>query len=191
MEQTENRRIKMTRMLLEQSLIELMRTKSIHEITVKELCEKADINRSTFYKHYETVYALYSDILATVKAEIIDIIDSSQNDNTLFSHKVIETALNYVLERRELFLVLLSNNSNIGIGESIINVTDNFLDKDNTSVFSRYCTQFVTAGLTSIIWMWLNDENRNSSHDIAVLLHTLLNHGLKRAMNFANREGTD
>lgn len=189
MEQNENRRIKMTKLLLQQSLIELMHSKSIHQITVKELCNKADINRSTFYKHYETVYALYSDILANVNADIEVLIgDSRTDDNILYSHKTIEKILNYIYEKKELFLVLLSNNSNIGIGESIINVTDNFIDREKTTEFSRYCTQFVTAGMTSIIWMWLNDENRHTAHDIAVLLYTLLGYGLKRAISFANRE---
>lgn len=188
MERNENRRIKMTKFLLQQSLIELMHDKSIHEITVKELCEKADINRSTFYKHYETVYLLYSEILANVNRDISQIIGEMKTENLLYSHKTMEKILDYIYERKELFLVLLSNNSNIGIGESIINATDRFLDKEKTSEFSRYCTQFVTAGMTSIVWMWLNDENRHTSHDIAVLLYTLLGHGLRRAINFANRE---
>ena len=51
----ENRKIKYTKKVLSESLIELLKTKHISEITITELCENADINRTTFYRHYEKV----------------------------------------------------------------------------------------------------------------------------------------
>ena len=57
-----NRRTKLTKMLLKNSLIELMNDKAVNHITIKELCEKADLNRSTFYLHYTDQYQLLSEI---------------------------------------------------------------------------------------------------------------------------------
>lgn len=192
METTENRRVKMTKLLLNESLIELMHTKSIHEITVKELCEKADINRSTFYKHYGTVYDLYAEILQAVNDGIGEIIFRAKTADELYSYKVLENILLYVLDRKELFLLLLGEKSNIGIGEPLINVIDSFLDKETTNEFSRYCVQFLTAGMTSIVWMWLNGDGSPNAHEMALLIHTMLTHGMKRALAFStpgNAEG--
>src|SRR5699024_5578943 len=47
-----DRRKQYTRKVLKESLIELLKNKPIATISVKALCEKADINRSTFYAHY-------------------------------------------------------------------------------------------------------------------------------------------
>ena len=44
-----DRRVKYTKMVLRESLIKLLQKKSISRITVKELCEMADINRATFF----------------------------------------------------------------------------------------------------------------------------------------------
>ena len=57
-----DRRVRKTRALLRQGLIGLMREKSVQDITVKELCEACDINRSTFYLHYTDVAQLLHSI---------------------------------------------------------------------------------------------------------------------------------
>ena len=51
MENKESRRVTMTKMLLKTALIELMQEKPFQQITIKELCEQADLNRTTFYLH--------------------------------------------------------------------------------------------------------------------------------------------
>ena len=48
----ESRRTQMTRRLIRTALIELMGEKTFERITIKELCERADVNRTTFYLHY-------------------------------------------------------------------------------------------------------------------------------------------
>ena len=54
----ENRKVQYTRMVLADSLIELMKAKPFEKITIRELCDLANVNRSTFYLHYEDIYAL-------------------------------------------------------------------------------------------------------------------------------------
>lgn len=58
----ENQRVRITKMLLKESLIKLLYEKSIDKITVRELCESAGINRSTFYKHYGSQFDVYDEI---------------------------------------------------------------------------------------------------------------------------------
>jgi AcrR family transcriptional regulator len=51
-------RIKRTRQLLQQALMELMAEKSFQAITVQDITERATVNRVTFYAHFEDKYAL-------------------------------------------------------------------------------------------------------------------------------------
>ena len=51
-------RVRVTRMLLRKAFLELLSRKPIQSISVRELCEEAGINRSTFYAHYKDVYDL-------------------------------------------------------------------------------------------------------------------------------------
>ena len=69
-----DRRVRKTRAQLRQGLAELLKEKSIKEITVKELVEKVDINRSTFYLHYTDIYDMMEKIENELTGEIEDLI---------------------------------------------------------------------------------------------------------------------
>ena len=60
MEKKTDRRIRKTKTQLRAGLAKLMQTKSLKEITVKELVEEVDINRSTFYLHYTDLLSMVS-----------------------------------------------------------------------------------------------------------------------------------
>lgn len=63
-----NRRVRFTRSALRDALIDLILEKPLVSITVKDICARADINRSTFYLHFKDV----TDILRTTEDEIIE-----------------------------------------------------------------------------------------------------------------------
>lgn len=63
-----DKRVRYTKMFLKESLIKLMDEKPISRITIKELCEEAEINRATFYAHYKDQY----DLLQQTEQEMID-----------------------------------------------------------------------------------------------------------------------
>lgn len=62
----DDKRVKYTKMFLKDALIELMKEKSIEQVSITELCNKADINRNTFYSHFNNVY----DVLHMVEHEL-------------------------------------------------------------------------------------------------------------------------
>jgi len=51
-------RVKRTRQLLQDALIELMSEKSFQSITVQDIAERATVNRVTFYAHFQDKFAL-------------------------------------------------------------------------------------------------------------------------------------
>lgn len=61
-ELTESRRTRYTRRAMQDALIELLRDQPLGSLTVKALCERADVNRSTFYAHYASIEELLHDI---------------------------------------------------------------------------------------------------------------------------------
>ena len=56
--ETVNRRVQFTKTALRDAMIELICEKPLTSITVKDVCARADINRSTFYLHYKDVDSL-------------------------------------------------------------------------------------------------------------------------------------
>ena len=65
-----NRRIIYTKKVIRDSLIDLLQSKEIHQVTVTDICKKADINRGTFYTHYKDAF----DLLQSIEDELFNII---------------------------------------------------------------------------------------------------------------------
>ena len=63
----ESRRVKMTKKVLCDSLIHLLFQKDIQHVTIKEICDYADINRSTYYRYYQNPF----DQLNKIQEELI------------------------------------------------------------------------------------------------------------------------
>lgn len=77
----ENRKVRYTKRVLREAVVELLENKRLSEITVKELCARADINRSTFYAHYQGMHELFSEmedeLMETIPLDL-DATDSSE-----------------------------------------------------------------------------------------------------------------
>ena len=70
-----DRRVRKTKAQLRAGLARLMQKKSIKEITVKELVDEVDINRSTFYLHYSDIYQMLESIETELMDEIAQVIE--------------------------------------------------------------------------------------------------------------------
>lgn len=181
----EDRRVKLTKKILKEALIEIMHTKAINEISIKKICEVADINRSTFYHHYQSPQELYDEIIYDIALDINVILEKGRAKNATQT-KIIAEMLTYVEEKRELFLVILSEKGNISIGERLNKIIGQFIGADNNSELAKYCAQFISAGVANILWIWLNNENRLPPKDVAGLITTIMTHGVRRAVMFSS-----
>ena len=61
MEKKEDRRVTMTKRLLKDALTEMLRKEDIYHVSIRELCERADVNRTTFYKYYGNQFDLLAE----------------------------------------------------------------------------------------------------------------------------------
>lgn len=188
-----DRRVKYTKAQLKEALIALMLEKPLYKISIKEICEKSDINRSTFYAHYNTQYDLYEEIITESTDDIKQIVSEYPKDrkgiDTVNMYKKI---LNYVEKNEELCLVLLSDNGNLTAGEALnsilegvindrlIETNEDGLDKQTSS----YLSLFVMSGMISILWKWLNDKNRVPAQDLAWLMFAMTSR-ISRSYNAA------
>lgn len=76
----EDRRVRKTKQAINDVFCELTKEKKLNEITIKELCAKADINKSTFYLHYHDIYDLAGTIQNDLIGEVCKIIDEYAYD---------------------------------------------------------------------------------------------------------------
>ena len=176
----DGRRVKMTKALLKTSLIELMKTKSIHTINIKEICSGADINRSTFYRHYNTQYELYDEIVNEILSELINAyLTSRKNEDDM--QDSIAAVLEVAEKKREVCLVILSDKGNVTMGESFVKAITPVVP-DETNELSTYVFHFIAAGLASIVWTWLSKPVRSSPKELASLIASMIKRGLYKTI---------
>lgn len=108
------------------ALLTLLDKKDFELISVKEICETAGVNRSTFYLHYdnvndllqETVEAVYKDFFGRFDAEGANGIDIGDKDNEelyLVTPRYLMPYLEFVEENRKLFYLMYEKNEMLGV----------------------------------------------------------------------------
>ena len=104
-------RIIKSRAALKSALLELMKKKSITNISIKELCLKAGLNRSTFYANYADIYALLSDVYLDIFNGISAFLDTSSldsgNESDRSDIRILTDILNYLKENQNTFQLLI------------------------------------------------------------------------------------
>lgn len=105
-------RVKYTRMIIRKTFFELLKEKPVSKITVKEICERSEINRATFYKHYKDPF----DLLEKLEEEILEHIQTmlSQRTYTDISALYVDM-LNMLKENEELYRILTSIHGDRGL----------------------------------------------------------------------------
>lgn len=172
----DNQRVVLTKRLLKEGLLHLLKEKPLDKITVSELCAESDINRSTFYRHYElprdiltemeqnlvknipSVPMVFHDVKeAQISAEIIFkyLYLHSHELKILFEYK---TDQDFALVIDEFYKKFLEATSNIS---SIKN-----LDADSTKLLSTYCA----GGIFFLLRQWISEDIEKTPKELVDLI---------------------
>jgi len=180
-----DRRIKYTKMMLKNGIIALLEEYPISKITVKKLCETADINRSTFYAHYSDTQDLLQQLEQEVSQALIEHISQHTfTEKTKETEQVLNVMLEYIGDNSDLFKVLLGENGNSSFQKDIMRITqqksiaDLYNDKNIDARTSEYIQCFLLSGSLSIIEEWLQDGMVEAPQEISELIVKLLYEGL-------------
>jgi AcrR family transcriptional regulator len=180
-----DRRVKYTKMFLKESLVELMREHPISKISVKMLCEAADINRSTFYAHYTDQYDLLKqlelEVIAELEKHITKEAFSKRTAQTILSMNLI---LDYISENADIFKILLSENGNSTFQKEIMLLAQEKIISDilnNPGIDERtseYLQCFAVTGALSMVQKWLHDGMVEPTRKMSELASKILYNGI-------------
>jgi AcrR family transcriptional regulator len=180
-----DRRVKYTKMFLKESLVELMREHPISKISVKMLCEAADINRSTFYAHFTDQYDLLKqlelEVIAELEKHITKDAFSQQTAQTILSMNQI---LDYISKNADIFKILLSENGNSTFQKEIMIlaqekiISDILSNPDIDERTSGYLQCFAVTGALSMVQKWLHDDMIESPQKMSEFASKILYNGV-------------
>jgi AcrR family transcriptional regulator len=173
-----NRKARYTRKVLADSLIELMKDKPFVKITIKELCENADVNRTTFYAHYRDQYALLQQIEEETFTCIENILDKYENKQSRRElTKMSEEIFNFIAGNSNAVQSLLSENGDIGFQKRLFR---RFLHKEQVMKYfsgrsmreetKEYWYVYVINGSIGLVQHWLKDNMSIPVSELAKML---------------------
>ena len=172
MPEKNNQRIKLTKQLLKTSLIKLLKEKSIYNISIRELCENAGINRTTFYKYYGSQF----DLLAEMEEDLIALVTDAILSYPNHRERSFTIICQYMEENIDLARLLINNNVDPSFPEKVFVLPQikeefaQFIDKEISKNEYEYIFNFLAYGIYQMIRIWLNKENRESPKEFSDLL---------------------
>ena len=173
-----DRRILRTQNALKTNLLMLMKEQPIQKISVSRLCEKSDINRSTFYTYYSSpmdlLHSIEKDILHTLKEDM----EQFHKGNSV--SQLMSSITSYISSNRELIRLIFSDNGDPGF----LNQLTLHLQEQTVADWQRRypsCSKesltalhiFISRGCTGIIEQWIRGGFQQTTEEISHTLETL------------------
>ena len=179
-ERTDNARTRFTRHVLQDTVIKLLQTQPLQSISVKEVCQRAGINRSTFYSYYDNI----QDLVADIENETLTWLDhaiATAFKTTLRAdlEPVITSICQYAADNKDRVRILLSLKTDPQFQRRLISI---ILDYSNwraqTPAGAAQANSadlrllFCIAGGLGLVQAWVDDEFSATPETIAYAIYT-------------------
>lgn len=133
-------RSKYTQNIIKKTLVEMLKSKDINQITVSELCNEAGINRGTFYNHFYDVKDVYNTISDEFYKKIVEIADDEDIhalDRT-FYHKILP----FVAEYSDFVLFITTDKNNVLAQKIVLHLKENYI-REFTVMFPKLSQDYL------------------------------------------------
>lgn len=183
----QDRRVRKTKAQLRRCLAELMKTKKVNEITVKELTDLSDLNRGTFYLHYRDVF----DLLEQSEQELIQEFEETLSRFDFAKMKnhpaaIFEEVYSLVADNREFVGRLIGENGDMNFIMQLRRIVEQRCLKSlmdsyrirQPEYFNIYF-KYLLSGCIGIIQYWLQTGCAESPRELAVMTERIVTEGIQ------------
>ena len=170
------------------ALLSLLEKKPFEYITISEICETAEVNRSTFYLHYENTSDLLKETTTYVfdnfasyfpfdaESVITQFANCDLQDLKFIKEKYLRPYLSFIKDNQQVFSAVLSQPTTFDSKAIFKRLFDNIfkpiLDRFHYPRDAQnYVMMFYLNGITAIITEWLKDGCQKSIEDISAIIH--------------------
>lgn len=176
-----NRSVRNTKKKLSEGLLEILKTKPLNQVSIKELTEKVDVNRGTFYFHYQDVYSMVKEMEDKFLLDFAVAMDALEHKSRDF----LNILLKCLSDNMDLCSILLSANGDYAFVERMKDLVDEkcsriwkdaipSFDKDDMDMLNA----FLIGGVMSALQVWVNDGGRLEADKMATCLSFLIFEGI-------------
>lgn len=181
-----DRRVVRTRKAIRQAFLTLMQETEYQKITITGIAREADIDRKTFYLHYQSVEDLANEIVQDEADRIVRTCldslegsDGSENVVDLFKR----LSLGLAPDLKSMKLIASHTPYELVLKKLESSLTASLIEQDTLGLkklgpYLDFCVAYFSAGLVAVIRRWILDESEIPLEDIAQVTHSLVHSGL-------------
>lgn len=182
-----DRRVKYTKMVLRQSLLELLKERSINKITVKDLCQLADVNRGTFYAHFSDPYDLLKQIENELFLQVKEALEKHQQPvmQEGVSALVLEL-VQCIADNKDLCQIVLGEYGNPEFLKQVLDLAHEKCVAEWSKQLSQqdrflveYLYAFTAKGSIGLIQQWICSGMKESPQQVADIISKASYDGLQ------------
>lgn len=169
-------RVRYTRRMIETSFLELLEEKPASRITVTQLCERAQINRATFYKHYLDI----PDLLEKIEQDLFERIQSTFDQKQVRLKQSLVDMMRYTQEHRRHFMALGGEHGDPDLMTKTFRLcyqhADPLLARNLHSMQEeerKMLYQFLSHGAGAVLTLWIRDGMRQEPEEVAQVIFGL------------------
>ena len=178
-----------TKKLIKTALSELIQEKGFDHVSITDLTQRANINRGTFYLHYQDKYDLLekfeNEVLDDINTNAENFIKSIKDIDFLgedFSNEIkpfINKVFTYIKENYIIMKVILGPKSDMRFQNKIkkaLNILltekgwDNYFDSQNTFVSKNYFISYLVSAHIGVIRQWIDSGMNESAENMAEMI---------------------
>lgn len=173
-----NQRTRLSKMLLKNALMDALKEKgSVNKVSVRELCERAELNRSTFYAHYSEPKDLLDELEEEILQSTKEHLEKIGAENDLGAHKYISSFLKYIKDNDKQFRTLLIDSADPDfrsrfMQQTIAQFIEN-LDISFSPEIEQYIYSYILNGSTGILIQWIRTDYECDENTICNLLFSI------------------
>ncbi len=185
---TGDHRTRVTKMLIRKAFTDLLQTKPIQNISIKELCAKAGINRGTFYMHYSDIYDLQHRLEEEMMADFQEAMRPllSEDDSSLTPLRITTGIFQCLKENADVCIITLGPHGDKDFATRLLNIGREkcihcyvryFLNATPQQI--EYYYAFVSAGCIGLLERWLADGMLTSAEELAKTAEDIMMSGIQ------------
>ena len=176
-----------TAVKMDKALISLLEKKDFEYITIKEICEAAGVNRSTFYLHYENTADLLKETTKYILDSFLTYFSVNRETITLkyntcelkdlvfITPEYLTPYLTYIKENQRIFKTSIKHLGSMNF-DKVYNKMFEFIFNPVLERFSfpeedrEYVLKFYLTGITAIVMEWLKKDCKDSIEEISRII---------------------
>lgn len=178
MNQAGNIRHQETEKALQDALLALLERKELKDVTVKELCETAQVNKATFYRHYQDIYALAERIEQGIQSGLVRLLDTGKERplTALIGEEELAAVIGYIGEHAVFYREYLKTGHDSFLDERFRHLWKHFFipQFQALGVVSegrmQYYYRFYRSGIMTSILYWLETGMQETPQELASIL---------------------